>query len=275
MEPIENVQGAQDSQGLRKLEQETWQPPSIATPALPLFEYDTLPTSGIQKIRLIKILPHSDDSCPVEAELTTHDVASAPHYTALSYTWGDVATFPIVLNRRLAHVRSNLLSFMLGADPETLYWVDAICIDQQNIPERSEVVSRMKNIYERAQGIVVWLGTVSPETASSFVALDAFSNMHVFDLFKDRKRERYVPKDGEDAHTRPDLPVLKERLLEHPYWHCIWILQEASTPIYHKGPYSSTSVWYADRKHDFLNFLFGFLTLTNKRKERKENIGIH
>ena len=37
-------------------------------------------------------------------------------------------------------------------------WVDAICIDQSNITERSQQVPLMRKLYEQAQKVYVWLG---------------------------------------------------------------------------------------------------------------------
>ncbi|KAL8782794.1 MAG: hypothetical protein Q9213_005118 [Squamulea squamosa] len=39
-----------------------------------------------------------------------------------------------------------------------LYWIDAICINQKDVPERSTQVSLMTQIYHQAQCTIVWLG---------------------------------------------------------------------------------------------------------------------
>jgi hypothetical protein len=38
------------------------------------------------------------------------------------------------------------------------YWIDAICINQADIPERNQQVRIMPHIYFRAHTVVVWLG---------------------------------------------------------------------------------------------------------------------
>jgi hypothetical protein len=43
------------------------------------------------------------------------------------------------------------------------FWVDALCIDQNNIPEKNSQVSKMKEIYEGAKKIVVWLGPAADD----------------------------------------------------------------------------------------------------------------
>jgi hypothetical protein len=47
-------------------------------------------------------------------------------------------------------------------------WIDAICVDQENLQERSQQVERMADLYTMAGRVVVWLG---PERANSTSAL--------------------------------------------------------------------------------------------------------
>jgi hypothetical protein len=53
-------------------------------------------------------------------------------------------------------------------------WIDAVCINQQDVTERSEQVKMMREIYERATEVIVWLGeqpvasvTTSPDAAET------------------------------------------------------------------------------------------------------------
>ena len=217
----EQLQQLQEDVRRKQNERTTWSPPEISSLHLPTFEYDTLPTAGRQEIRLLKVLPHAetDEVGLVRAEICTYQSDSTPPYIALSYTWGEVGEYPVILSGKRLHVRANLLAFLLRVQQEpdhvnAHYWIDAVCINQANIEERGTFVARMKTIYEKAQGIIVWLGPGSGEVESSFDALDSLTKLHVFEGGK----TRYVPREDEDVYARPDLPVLKERLLSHPYW---------------------------------------------------------
>ncbi|RKK85082.1 hypothetical protein BFJ69_g1783 [Fusarium oxysporum] len=46
-------------------------------------------------------------------------------------------------------------------DEDRVLWVDALCIDQTNIKERGHQVSRMGEIYKKADKVIVWLGYLS------------------------------------------------------------------------------------------------------------------
>lgn len=105
-------------------------------------------------------------------------------YEALSYTWGnprvtseayiqgtsgDVIPIQITTNlvSALKHVR-------LAHQIRTL-WVDALSINQADIPERNAQVQRMKDIYKHATSVVVWLGEAADGSDRAFRAIEYFS----------------------------------------------------------------------------------------------------
>jgi hypothetical protein len=84
---------------------------------------------------------------------------------ALSYTWGDVnKKGSIVLEGHEFPVTENLLAALrhlcnVNREPipteksvVSYWWIDAICINQDNILERNEQVSLMTRIYKKASG---------------------------------------------------------------------------------------------------------------------------
>ncbi|ORY11525.1 heterokaryon incompatibility protein-domain-containing protein, partial [Clohesyomyces aquaticus] len=85
-----------------------------------------------------------------------------PEFEAVSYTWGpDILTQTIILDGYVFPVRENIFhalrKFRYNSRPRTL-WADAICINQNNIPERSKQVKLMKRVYETAKHVLIWLG---------------------------------------------------------------------------------------------------------------------
>ncbi len=55
---------------------------------------------------------------------------------------------------------------------EAFLWVDAICIDQSNILERSHQVALMGDIYRRAEKVIVWLSPKEPDDDMMWVFED-------------------------------------------------------------------------------------------------------
>ena len=152
------------------------------------FDYRTVPIeSSAGQIRLLKILPRSysspkdestsrrtsrstdDEPCesPVSCTLQAASLKDHPKYVALSYTWGDQTKMKTVL----VHGSSFQITASLEGDIRNLQgeeesitlWADAICINQLDDTEKSEQVEKMKDIYESASHVVVWLGPASHE----------------------------------------------------------------------------------------------------------------
>ncbi|OCK78908.1 hypothetical protein K432DRAFT_300975 [Lepidopterella palustris CBS 459.81] len=122
-----------------------------------------------QEIRLIDIVPGTAAS-PLVCYLGYVSLNEQPQYKALSYVWGDASqTLPIQLDGQAFDVTVNLKSALRRlrhpSGPQT-YWIDAICINQNDISERNQQVSLMRNIYEEATIVEIWLGAGSPTTTS-------------------------------------------------------------------------------------------------------------
>jgi Heterokaryon incompatibility protein (HET) len=65
-------------------------------------------------------------------------------------------------------VRSNLyvaLQRFRKKDRDTIMWVDALCIDQEDGTERSKQVEKMHELYIHAKNVRIWLGDGSSEEA--------------------------------------------------------------------------------------------------------------
>jgi hypothetical protein len=113
--------------------------------------------------------------------------------------------------------------------------VDAVCINQQDLGERSAQVSKMGDIYRNAARVDVWLG---PEAKDSDVAIDFVHSM-ASDLVptgeKDRSGRdiRYIVCPGTDAAKllanpdgfKPRLQALRN-LCRRKWFTRLWIYQE-------------------------------------------------
>jgi hypothetical protein len=62
-------------------------------------------------------------------------------------------------------------------DKMLVLWVDAICIDQSNIPERNSQVSNIPQVYTEAASVLVWLGTDDTQEHDGRVCLDFFTEL--------------------------------------------------------------------------------------------------
>jgi hypothetical protein len=107
------------------------------------------------------------------AYLRHFPLATAPAYKALSYCWGDESpTEALVCNEQCLSIRPNLseaIKQIHNSLQPMWIWIDAICINQNDIDERARVVRRMPQIYRNAVRVVIWL---SPEDDYSDLVMD-------------------------------------------------------------------------------------------------------
>jgi hypothetical protein len=90
------------------------------------------------------------------------NVTIGSDYTCLSHVWGQPdEAHPVLINGELRTVRKNLLDFLRRARKKQIgwLWVDALCIDQANVAERTHQVQQMGTIFFRATKVILWLGT--------------------------------------------------------------------------------------------------------------------
>lgn len=166
--------------------------------------------------------------------------ADAPHYEALSYTWGspksckaifvqdsDGEQWKLLVTKNLALALQHLRS---ATTPRTL-WVDAICINQEDIKERNTQVKRMTSIYSLAHRVVVWLGPGSPSSSLAMSTLEYLGEQVEMSregniIHTPGAVERHWYKESTDLpyDTRTWNAVL--RLSERNYFTRVWIMQE-------------------------------------------------
>ena len=91
----------------------------------------------------------------------SHSTLERASYVCLSYWWaapGDHVR--IHINGAPFYVRKNLFDFLdlVRTMPMTFYWIDAICIDQENTSERNHQAKQMGQVFSRAFLVYLWLG---------------------------------------------------------------------------------------------------------------------
>lgn len=126
-----------------------------------------------REIRILALAPGTGDNAlygDLFVESLDYDDL---HYTAISYTWsGPVGGSTIIINGIPLFITENLklaLRRIRGPSRSKNLWVDAICINQNDVEEKSLQVSLMGDIYASATRTTVWLGEKS---AQSDVAMD-------------------------------------------------------------------------------------------------------
>ena len=116
-------------------------------------------------IRLLEVRPAAE-RWRLETELRTVRFEDNPAYDALSYEWGDpIRSHSISVGGKRFGVTRNLWEALHNVRHPTearMLWVDAVCIDQENIKEKEGQIPLMNLIYQRARRVLVSLGKHTP-----------------------------------------------------------------------------------------------------------------
>jgi hypothetical protein len=173
-----------------------------------------------KEIRLLKIHPGAPED-PVETSLITVDLADLPHYEALSYVWGGVAgPFIVLVNGRTFPLQKGTflaIHALRERNSERLIWVDALCINQNDMIERGTQVAIMGEIYERARSVVVYLGEATDKSDEAMRALQ---------YLMDAQRVKDEPPWSHT--TLIDVEHVLQDIFGRPWFKRIWTVQEAS-----------------------------------------------
>ena len=187
-------------------------------------------------------------------------------FTPLSYCWGTAGmTEKIVVDghflavtpslyRALSHFRKvnrNLPDRLKRHQSagETFWWIDAICVNQKDLDERSSQVGLMTRLYRQAPMVHVWLGEESDDSARAIQVVREIAYLPT--SYEDRASWEFIPKPGQTHRpTGPGLPrvkLLEEppaistdekaknycaliNLYQRPWFSRIWIRQEVALP---------------------------------------------
>lgn len=132
-------------------------------------------SSGHDSIRLLRLMPHEDESADIQCELFEYPLQNScgTHlYEALSYVWGNPEKkLRIFMHNHNFDVTVNLHAALLclrNHFMERILWVDALCIDQANQEEKGHQIQSMAKIYGQANRVVVWLGEAADDSDLAF-----------------------------------------------------------------------------------------------------------
>ena len=179
------------------------------------------------QIRLLRLGTSNDPAC-LNAWSSHHSLEPGLAFIALSYEWGEQEPLlDLQLDGKVMHIRHNLWIFLelviaklkaRETSADSLFWVDAVCIDQANVAEKNAQVALMGSIFSSTAMTYAWLGmatSLKPEV--------------VFDFLLSESRRQNL-RNG-DMHP-PDSIYYPERvqdvliLSRCSYWTRRWILQE-------------------------------------------------
>ncbi|KAF2259423.1 HET-domain-containing protein [Lojkania enalia] len=194
------------------------------------------PITEPKEIRLIVLEPGRRTD-PISCRLIHVPLSWRTRYEALSYSWGDQNNrASVICDGQIISVTANLHSALLDlryTDRQRVIWADCICINQNDLEEKSAQFQLMGQIYAGARRTIVWLGETSDNVKG---ALSTLQNVYPwvmlyapFELLFEvvPLLQPFAPK----WISQPHLPESANwnavnRLLELPWFRRTWIVQE-------------------------------------------------
>ncbi|KAK0609410.1 heterokaryon incompatibility protein-domain-containing protein [Immersiella caudata] len=130
-------------------------------------------------ILLLRLLPSSNTNSAIQYELIDYALPPSLKQTqlfeALSYVWRSPDNpRKVSINGQELVVTPNLQAALTGLRDlvlDRVLWVDAICINQEDVAERGRQVRIMAFIYSCANRVTVWLGEESQDSTSAIVII--------------------------------------------------------------------------------------------------------
>jgi hypothetical protein len=125
-------------------------------------------------IRVFDLQPSSgNEEDPIHVQLRAVCLDDNPSYSALSYAWGN----PLPSREVVCEAGESLsvtencydaLQQLRHNFRRRILWVDSICIDQADEEEKSHEVSLMRDIYNQAEKVYIWLGKGTTHSDDAF-----------------------------------------------------------------------------------------------------------
>ncbi|RDW85667.1 hypothetical protein BP5796_03992 [Coleophoma crateriformis] len=185
------------------------------------------PLTSNDGFRIIHLQPSRDPRALVRCILEHTTLAKYNHelidqYIALSYVWGDAHDLrTIQVDGRLRNITANLEAALRGIrDTERVLdvWADALCINQDDVSEKTSQVRRMGAVYAYAGHTIIYLDESSRELDAVLEEIRSASKPRSM-LKVD---ERLVEILGISDAARQSM----NRVMSRPWFKRVWTLQE-------------------------------------------------
>lgn len=137
--------------------------------------------------------------------------------------------------RKVLQITKNLaeaLRHLQHQDRPRLIWIDAICINQDDLEERSAEVSEMGSIYHNAREVIVWLGPADLNSKLALKTLNRIGSSVQYD--KSDNTVSTTPgswpaslgKDPEAMQSNKNCWLAIRDLLNRDWFYRLWVFQE-------------------------------------------------
>ena len=152
-------------------------------------------------------------------------------FRAISYVWGDaIISHKIWMGDStyigITRSANEVLTWITANGFDDYIWIDGICMNQDDLEERSSQVRLMWDVYSRAAGVVAWMGCSSDDTGPALNLLSVLYRGLVQLEEDDTTPTTSNLTKIQGCHWPSTGWVALTRFLNRPYFLRAWILQE-------------------------------------------------
>jgi hypothetical protein len=250
------------------------------------FIYDSLRRENLE-IRLLTIIANDLVTADVDIVIETAPLNEfESKYSTLSYTWGAPfenlppewadhnVVVPITLNGKHKAVQWNLdaaLRALRARKNHGPIWIDALCINQSDMVEKSWQVKMMGDIYKRSKTTIAWLGPDSSDSAEAMSILGSTDPIHPWTIDLSLFFRIATYNSGMEKHLKPEtLEGVRAivNLTNRAWFRRAWVVQEIALSkqlVLTCGSYSDLEVDWEGIRRRFASLRGFTMVVRNKR----------
>ena len=185
-------------------------------------------------IRLLHIRAADNFDDPIKAYMRAENLEQLPTYYALSYCWGsdsatnllDISSYPFAITK---HLEMALKRFR-HIQPGSSIWVDALCINQGNVAEKTAQVNLMRRIYAGARVVYTYLGEYSADSMCK-PPFSTGDEEQILEDFLSEKSMKAVLSEETSTESQEKQRNLFQEIVDHPWFSRTWVIQESSVNL--------------------------------------------
>ncbi|XXG98329.1 Mitochondrial translocator assembly and maintenance protein 41 [Hypoxylon texense] len=197
--------------------------------------------SSRKEIRILRLLPADDDD-EVHTELFAASIErDIPYFEAISHAWDlKEPRKSITVNGHQFEISESIyillknLQYLADVASGMNFWIDSICINREDMSEKSAQVPLMKDIYTKASQVLIWLGDGDECTDRAIETTGSVNHWSEDSAWSDDLNWPVLSSmSTEDGYTADTLstftPVLKgvNDVFGREWFRRTWTLQEA------------------------------------------------
>lgn len=198
---------------------------------LPFRDYYIYSPLQVNSFRLFELYPGEGEDV-VRGRLVHTNLDLEPCYEAISYHWGDRRTRTVEVDGFMLHTTQSTESALQQVrkrDEARCVWIDAVCIDQEDLLERGRQVKLMAKLYSGADHVLICIN--DPATRELKELLEA-----IHAAFEPVDRIPRYPVPSRRFFNNISVGLTGQEIsagirsmsmfLQNPWFSRVWVLQE-------------------------------------------------